>query len=123
MTVLLDTNVVVDVLRGNALAIAFVQRLTVRPSISVVTVTELFAGARSRREESHIDMVLDAATVLLVTREIGRAAGQAIKRYQSSHGMDDFDAVIAATAEHHGLELATRNVKRFPMLPKLKPAY
>ena len=33
------------------------------------------------------------------------------------------DAIIAATAEHHGLRLATLNVKHFPMFPKLKRAY
>jgi len=32
-------------------------------------------------------------------------------------------AYIAATAEHHGLKLATLNVKHFPMFPKLKRAY
>ena len=40
-----------------------------------------------------------------------------------SHGIDIPDAIIAATAEHHGLRLATLNVKHFPMFPKLKRAY
>ena len=30
---------------------------------------------------------------------------------------------VAATAEHHGLELATLNVKHFPMFKRLKAAY
>jgi predicted nucleic acid-binding protein len=40
-----------------------------------------------------------------------------------SHGIDIPDAIIAATAEHHGLKLATLNVRHFPMFRKLKPAY
>jgi predicted nucleic acid-binding protein len=121
--VLLDTNIVVDVLRRDPSANAFMARLTRKPSLSVVTAEELFAGARSRREELRIDAILDAAIVLPVSREIARLAGQAIKHYRASHGLDDFDAIIAATADHHGLALATLNVKHFPMLPKLKPAY
>ena len=31
--------------------------------------------------------------------------------------------LIAATAEHHGLDLATLNVKHFPMFKRLKAAY
>ena len=40
-----------------------------------------------------------------------------------SHGIDIPDAIIAATAEHHGLRLATLNTKHFPMFPKIKRAY
>jgi predicted nucleic acid-binding protein len=42
---------------------------------------------------------------------------------QPSHSVEATDAIIAATAEHHGLELATHNVKRLPMFPRLRPAY
>ena len=45
------------------------------------------------------------------------------KHYQRSHGLEFPDALIAATAEHHGLTLATLNVKHFPMFRNLKPAY
>ncbi len=52
-----------------------------------------------------------------------RRAGVFSRLYEPSHGLDDIDALIAATAEHHGLRLATLNVKHFPMFPKLKRAY
>ena len=45
------------------------------------------------------------------------------ERHGSSHAVEIPDAIIAATAEHHGLKLATLNVKHFPMFPKLKRAY
>lgn len=123
MALLLDTNIIVDYLRERAAAVNFVETLNGKPRVSVVTVAELFAGARSRREEDRIDSLLDAAVVLPVTYEISKRAGQAMKHYQRSHGLDDFDALIGATAEHHGLALATLNVKHFPMLDGLKRAY
>lgn len=58
-----------------------------------------------------------------VNAAIAQRTGQFIKHYKFSHGIDDFDAVIAATAEHFELKLATLNLKHFPMFPQLKPAY
>jgi predicted nucleic acid-binding protein len=46
-----------------------------------------------------------------------------MRHFHRSYGIDIPDAIIAATAEHHGLELATLNLKHFPMFPRLKPAY
>jgi predicted nucleic acid-binding protein len=43
-----------------------------------------------------------------------------MRHFAMSHGIDIPDAIMAATAEHRGLRLATLNVKHFPMSPKLK---
>jgi predicted nucleic acid-binding protein len=44
--------------------------------------------------------------------------------YRQSHsGIDDADYLIAATALEFDLPLLTRNVRHFPMLPGLEPAY
>lgn len=45
------------------------------------------------------------------------------KNFARSNGLDDLDALIAATTEHHRLELATPNVRHFPMFKRLKAAY
>jgi predicted nucleic acid-binding protein len=58
-----------------------------------------------------------------VTGDIAKRAGVFVRHSHASHGTSPIDAIIAATAEHHGLRLATLNVKHFPMLPKLKRAY
>ena len=120
---LLDSNVVIDLLRGSERAADFIGRCGAKPSLSVVSITELYAGALSVREERQIERIVRSSNVLPVTLEIARSAGQHVKHYQASNALDDFDALIAATAEHHGLPLATLNVKHFPMFPKLKPAY
>lgn len=120
---LLDTNILVDLLRGHRLAREFVDGLQKKPAISVVTLLELIAGAKSRREEGEILRFERKLGILPVTAPIARRAGEHTKHFKPAHGLDDLDAIIAATAEHHALDLATLNVKHFPMLPKLKPAY
>ena len=66
---------------------------------------------------------MQSTRVLIVTSDIAELAGRMVKHFQKSHGLDDLDALIAATAEQHGLKLATLNTKHFPMFPKLKRAY
>jgi predicted nucleic acid-binding protein len=119
---LLDTCVFVDLTRRNKNAADFAASVE-EPFASVATMTELLAGAKSQKEERLIEMVVGSARLLPVTEAIARRAGEWLKHYRGSHGVDDFDALIAATAEHHGLPLATLNLKHFPMFPKLKAAY
>jgi predicted nucleic acid-binding protein len=123
VSTLVDTNVIVDFLRHRREALAFIDTLRGKPAISVVSVMELYAGASSRKEETRIERLLAGSSVLSVSIEIARAAGQHIKHYRVSHGLDDLDALIAATAEHYGLALATLNVKHFPMFPRLRSPY
>jgi predicted nucleic acid-binding protein len=123
MTILLDTNIVIDILRDRPEATALISKLRQRPSISVASIMEVYRGARSRAEESKIERQLAAMKVLVITADIAQAAGRLAKHYQPSHGLDDIDALIAATAKHHALKLVTLNIKHFPMFAKLKPPY
>lgn len=121
--VLVDTNIVVDFLRGTPAATAWFDELGDRPAISAISVLELFAGARSQRDERDIVAVRQQLTCLPISEVIGERAGAIMRHFRKSHDIDIPDALIAATAEHHALELATLNVKHFPMFPKLKRAY
>ena len=101
----------------------FIGGLSPQPAISVITLMELMVGAKSRREEVRIARLEQLLRVLPVTTDIAKRAGVFIKHYQPSHGLDDLDAIIAATAEHHEFQLATLNIKHFPMFHRLKAAY
>lgn len=120
---LIDTNILIDFIRDRDQALDFLRTVGARPAISVVTIMELTTGAKSRREEDRISKLEQRLHVLNVTPDVARIAGEHVKHYRASHGLDDLDAIIAATAEHHGLKLATLNVKHFPMFARLKPAY
>ena len=120
---LLDTCIVIDFLRGQEAAKAFLQKLPSRPHVSVVTLTKIFAGLRSRKEETAVRAFFADCRIWNLTPDISENAGYMLRHYRPSLGIDVPDALIAATAEHHRLELATLNVKHFPMFKRLKPAY
>ncbi len=123
MTILLDSCVVIDGLRNHAPAVDFIMSLSARPHLSVISVSELRAGQRGERDRRGIDALLAGSTLLDIDHAIAESAGDFLLRFQKSHGLDIADALIAATAEHHGLRLATLNLKHFPMFPGLAAAY
>jgi predicted nucleic acid-binding protein len=123
MSVLFDTSILVDFLRLRPEAVEYLSAQAEQPSISVASALELYAGVANRREEQQIERLFGQAKLLPVTADIAKRAGVLIRVYQPSHSLEAIDALIAATAEHHGLRLAALNVKHFPMFPKLKRAY
>lgn len=120
---LLDTCVLIDVLRGREAAVAFVSGLKSTPAISAITATELIAGAKGKREEEAIERIFATYEVAEIDLEIARLAGDYVRDFGKSHGVDPIDALIASTAKTKGLDLATLNLKHFPMLKGLKRPY
>lgn len=113
---LIDTDVIIDVSRGNAAAANFVDSLN-DITISIITAHELIVGARNQREASGIDGLIKTYPVhgdLGV--QITGLAYELLKRYAKSDGLRTFDALIAATAIQVGLTLVSRNRKHFQMI-------
>lgn len=55
---------------------------------------------------------------------IARRAGDLGRRWRASNrGLATIDLVVAATALEHSLDLATLNVRHFPMFEGLEPPY
>jgi predicted nucleic acid-binding protein len=120
---LVDTDVLVDFLRGNAKAVTFVRDYADRIVLSSIVLAELYAGASGEEELAKLDSLPRLFPVLSVTAEIGRSGGLLKAEYGRSHGLGLADALLAATARHHGLVLKTLNVRHFPMFPGLEPPY
>jgi predicted nucleic acid-binding protein len=120
---LLDTCIIIDVLRGKAAAFDFVSSLENAPALSAVTVTELVAGCRNVKERREIDRLLSHYVIHDINRDVASLAGDYVRRYGPSHATDPIDALIAATAKAAGLPLATLNVKHFPMFAGLSAPY
>lgn len=114
---LIDTDIAIDHFHGNQSAREFFAQALASGEplyISVVTLTELLAGMRSGEEEL-TEKLLSLFTVIDVDNAIGRKAAEYLRQYSRSHKMDLGDALIAATAAIMGAELATRNIKHYPM--------
>lgn len=126
MAYLVDTNILVDLTRGNDGAARYLDSLRGDWCISTITCLELLAGARTQRETNDLDQFLSGYRVIPPTAEIAQRAYGLIKTYARSHGLHPLDALIAATAIELGFIVASRNRKHFQMISGLDfavPAY
>lgn len=120
---LLDTCILIDVLRGQDAAVAFVEGLSEAPSLSVITATELIAGVRDATERRRIERLFQVYAVHDIDLEIASLAGDYVRRYGPAQGVDPIDALIAATATVRDRPLATLNPRHFPMFAGLARPY
>lgn len=123
---ILDTSVAIDHLRGHDPAVTLLTALVdheVPILASEVVRFELLAGVR-RDEVEALEQFFTTLAWVPVGEEISRSAGALAQRHRRSHsGTDDADYLIAATTLLLEAELLTTNVRHFPMLPGLRPAY
>lgn len=114
-TVLVDTDILIDFLRGEDSAKEFLLSIINDLSIccSVITVAELYAGMRDHEREKTINLI-DSLTIMEVTREIAEKAGR-YKNSHKGHSLELDDCLIAATAFINNSVLATGNDKYYPM--------
>lgn len=120
---LVDTDLLVDFLRGHPKAVAFLQRHASRIALPAVVVAELYAGVKGDEELGALDDLMSLLRIVPVTSSIARAAGLYRCKYGASHGVSLADAIIAATADSERADLKTLNVRHYPMFKGLRPAY
>ncbi len=121
--ILADTDVLVDFLRGNDKAIAFLDEFSSRMILSPIVVAELYAGVKGDNELSVLGNFVSLFHVVPIDAEIAKAGGGYKRDYGKSHGVGLADAILAATADKENAELKTLNVKHYPMFKGLRPAY
>lgn len=120
--ILVDSDVLISHLRGLPAAggwLADARRRTGPLAVSAVSVAEITGGMRSG-EHREVTRLLDSLQTLPVDDAVARAAGALRRRFRRSHaaiGIADY--LIGATARVHGCELATLNVRHFPMFDEL----
>ena len=123
MSVLLDSDVLVDCLRGLPAAGRYLDGLPVVPTCSEVTRVEVLRGMRSH-ERRMTERFLATIRWVAVDEEVSALAGELGRRFRRTHGaLGVADLVIAATAQRLRFPLATLNIRHFPIFPGLEPAY
>ncbi len=120
---LIDTDVLVEYLRGRGEAVEYLEGLTSDLYLSVISVAELFAGVKSDEEEKALEQLLQAFVILTVTEKVARLGGRHRRQYTPSHGTGLADALIAATSEEGDAGLVTFNRRHFPMASRIKVPY
>jgi len=117
MSMLIDTDVLIEYLRGNP---AVVENFTAAYAegkhlcFSPVTKAEIIAGLR-KGEEEITKRLFGLMKCLAINDRIGEKAGHYIKTYQASHNVEIADALIAATAGENSMPLWTLNKRHYPM--------
>jgi predicted nucleic acid-binding protein len=116
--VLIDSDILIEVSRGRDRAIlARWDELGASDSAlfcSPVTLAELWHGVRPR-EDAVLNALFEAIQCVPIDAEIGVLAGTYLRKYAKSHHLELSDALIAATASAHDLQIWTRNRKHYPM--------
>jgi predicted nucleic acid-binding protein len=98
MPYLVDSDIMVDLTRGNSAAADFLDGLAGVWSISAITCLELLAGARTQRETNDLDLGLSGYRAIASNEDITRRAFYLMKTYARAHGLQTLDSLIAATA-------------------------
>jgi predicted nucleic acid-binding protein len=121
--ILIDTDVMVDYLRGHPKAVALVREHSKRIVLPSIVAAELYAGVQGQEELAALDRFVGLFRVVPISTEIARAGGLYSRDYTKSHGVGLADAIVAATTDAEMADLQTLNVKHYPMFKGMKPAY
>lgn len=125
MTVVVDTSIIIDVLRGEAAAANVLSAALEDGPLHAGEVVrlEVLAGMRFHEEQATRNL-LEAFAWHSVDEKIAEIAGALGRRWlPGNRGIDSADLAIAATKIALDAQLLTKNVKHFPMFDELSTPY
>ena len=122
--ILLDTDVCVEILRGNAEVLAARRRESDEVAISFMSAAELYYGAVRSSRPAHNEGLVEAFLLTLplilpdsaILRRFGRLKSELRRQGQA---LPDADLFIAATAYERADRLVTGNTQHFARFPNL----
>ncbi len=115
----LDTDVLIDVQRGHAAALAWFAGLTDLPSVPGLVVMELIQGAQDARQVRDVLRLTAPLSVVWPTTADCQRALADFTAFHLSHGLGMLDTLIAAIAVGLSAELCTFNDKHCRIVPGL----
>jgi len=117
---LLDSDIVVDVLRGYQPALDWLINLGDEPVLLPGYVAmELYQGCTNKNEQAKVQRVLAACQILWPSAEACQAALEVFATQHLGSGLGVLDALIGQTAVAAGLPLCTFNQKDYRTVPGL----
>ncbi len=110
---LLDTDILIDIQRGHAPAVAWFAELTELPWVSGFTVMELIQDSPSAQHVRKAMQLVSPLTVIWPTEAECNQALANFAAFHLSHGLGLLDALIAACAIGRSMPLCTFNEKHY----------
>jgi len=118
--IFLDTNILIEILKGNMKTIERVQLFNSPLAISSITVMELFYGALNKAEVKKLEKFVTLFKTIDINSDISRESINLIKSYAKSHNLDIPDSLIASTALVFDIPLFTYNIRDFRFIRGLE---
>ena len=118
--IILDTNVLIEILKDNQSTIKKVQSFTCPLAISSITVMELFYGALNKAEVKKLEKFVALFEIIDINEAVSKQSMILIKTYAKSHNLDIPDGLIASTALVLDAPLFTYNLKDFRFIDGLE---
>jgi len=112
-SVVLDTNILIEILKGDRKTIEKVESFECELCISSITAMELYYGALNKAEVKKLEKFILLFTMIYPDETLSRKAMELVKRYAKSHSLDIPDSIIAATTLTRDAKLFTYNRKDF----------
>lgn len=116
---LVDTNILIDHLRGVSKATTFLATGREQRDLMGfgITIAEVFAGQKTRqlKQAAKVGRLLNHFRIAYLDGVVAKLGGEIVR----DCGTALPDALIAATALRKGLVLATRNTSHFGNIPNL----
>ena len=114
MEVCLDTSIIIDLLRKREKITKKLLELEVVPTLTAITVTELYMGEKKGEK---LDLILKRLKFYPLDFESSRLAGKIYKTLRRRGELVEFrDILIGAICIRYGVPLMTKNVKHFKRL-------
>ncbi len=118
--ILLDTNILIEILKDNQSTIKKVQSFNSPLAISSITVMELFYGALNKTEVRKLEKFVALFEIIDIDEAISKQSIILIKTYAKSHNLNIPDALIGSTALVLDIPLFTYNLKDFRFIDGLE---
>jgi len=119
--ILIDTDVMIDLLREYQSAVTWLDSLSEEEIILPgFVVMELIQGCKNKVEQEKIERELGAYSVVWPSSEMCNETLSIFARYHLSSGLGILDALIGQMAVALNLPLYTFNQKHYATIPKLK---
>ena len=118
---ILDSDVLIEILRNNTRTARWVAAQASTGEAlrySPVSRAEIGAGMRAG-DEAGIAALFAGLEAMTIDASTGELAGDRLRRYRRSHGLELGDALVGASSVQYGERLATFNRRHYPGIGRL----